>query len=141
MAHAAIGHANDLPVIGLQHDAHVEHPGTVAWPDRLPIAAAWQHCAAEAFTFEPPTGNDTDATVDPGSVPDIDRRLHVEQENEQRADAQLSHLLRQNFGKGTCGGHRRSPVWTRSGRCQCGGKTSQSRPGRRAVKGIWQAPV
>src|SRR5215471_156868 len=99
----------------------------------MPIAAAWQHRAAQALTFEAPAGNDADATVDPGSVPDIDRRLHVEQKNEQRADAQLSHLLRQNFGKGMCVGHRRSPVWTRTGRCRCGRKTSQSLPGRRSA--------
>src|SRR5262249_49558795 len=51
-------------------------------------------------------GNDADAPVDAGCVADIDRRLHAEQQDEQRTDAQLRHFLGQNFGKRMCAGHR-----------------------------------
>src|SRR6202034_2242212 len=98
VAYARVGHADDMAVVGLEHDAHVEHPGAVARPDGLPVAAAGKKRAAQAFAFETAAGDDADAPVDARRFADIDRRLHVEQQDEERTHAQLAHFLRKNFG-------------------------------------------
>src|SRR6185369_88257 len=66
VAQARIAHADDRVVVGLEHDAHVQEPGAVAGPDRLPVAAAGQERAAQALAFETAAGDDADAPVDAG---------------------------------------------------------------------------
>src|SRR5580704_15439662 len=98
VAEAGIAHADNRVVVGLEHDAHVEEPGAVARPDRLPVAAAGQQRAAQTLALEAAAGDDTDAPVDAGRLADIDRRLHFKEQREDRPHLKLGHLLRQNFG-------------------------------------------
>src|SRR6266436_33999 len=88
-----VGHADDLIIVRLEHDADVKQPRAVPWSDRLPVASAGKQRAAQAFAFEAAAGNDADAPVDAGCVADVDRRLHTEQQDEQRTDAQLRHFF------------------------------------------------
>jgi hypothetical protein len=80
-------------VVRLEHDAHVKQPRAVPWSDRLPVASAGKQRAAQAFAFEAAAGNDADAPVDAGCVADVDRRLHIEQQDEQRTRAELRHFF------------------------------------------------
>src|SRR3984957_6949318 len=68
VADAGVRHADDLIVVGLEDDAHIEHPGAVAVPDRLPIAAAGQERAGEPLALEAAAGNDADPPIDTGRL-------------------------------------------------------------------------
>jgi hypothetical protein len=94
VAHAAVGHANDVLVVSLEHDAHVEHPRSIPGSDRLPIASAGQQGAAQTLAFKTAAGYNADASVDARRVADIDRRLNIEQQDEQGAHTQLRHFSR-----------------------------------------------
>ena len=62
---------------------HAPSPGS----DRLPVAAAGEKRAAQAFAFEPATSNDADAPMDAGRFTNNDRRSYVGQQNEKWPDA------------------------------------------------------
>src|SRR5262249_21585441 len=133
VAQARIAHADDGVVVGLEDDAYIEEPGAVAGPDRLPVATAGQQRAAQALALEAAAGDDADAPVDTGRLTDIDRRLHFEEQREDRPHLKLGHFLRQNFGQWTCGGHRQNlPADTPDGRRRRGNSSEANRTGREA---------
>src|SRR5271169_6912385 len=58
VADAGIGHGDDGIVVGLEHDADIDHPGAVARPHGLPVtAAAGKKRAAQALAFEAAAGD------------------------------------------------------------------------------------
>src|SRR5712692_250391 len=91
MAEAAIGHADEVPVIGLEGEADVELQGTVG-PRQDPVRPALLDRAPELRALEAAAGDRGDAALAERRLAEVLNLRDLERDGEERRGADINGL-------------------------------------------------